>query len=1139
MAPNTTSSRNQLASGADRAQIASSNATANAFLGARAQPSWLNLPSAASRALPANPNPPPSAASIKPAPQAKRGRPRKYPPVSLPTAPQPRPEPHFQPQPPPQSGSPQIQTTEVQPAQTILPSPAPSDEPSPALSNALDSPNPLPASLSDAPTPASNMTPASAATNIPMTHARFELDPAVNQNSWTPQPDESWPPEIRSLVQAPSAHAPSPQTSNNQLCSVSAESGNAVGAAIDQDGGCQSTNGAAAPTPQERRRTDTVPLKCQAFEAQIHRYVNAHGGMTAMNARLDRPRIQLLVDACKRNDYFFLALHQLYAIWSINRQDAHRILKKDDVADIIMIDLGFTTVAEILKRNDQLTPTNLRFFASFPVSVDQLREHPVPRATMKSWVGNFLRSMVTEHVSLTQETCMRRYPYVLDELQGRLLCYSPIMREILFTANRRRLGIPDGVHAQALDNAFKEDQERRMHQACGACVAVGDSPETIIRINQALIARYQELVKRSDAEKLRLNQHPPVRLGVPSPPVVPSQQFPPPQPTSFHSPAPSPVMQYSASPQYQATQLHQAQLAQQMVSQYRQQQTRELQAAQLPQSPLQQIQHIQQQRMPLPQQIQYQQQQFQQRPQIQQQFQQQLFEQQQVLQRGIAHQTQQHQQLHELQPDQQRRHLERPYVAPINTQIAQVASPQLGRASLAPTTTPTGFGVPRPVLDRQQPAAAAVQITSQSTAQRAASTPRQPDLLIPAKDVTIPRPEWPYEPTDRRSLAASLHQSGCRSPKRVPKDGTPERLFQAMDRFAIPPSLVRPQGSVYEFSFDVTAEQFDLAVRTARPTSAILVPFSTHFDGALRWRLRCCKLGPSRTIPAEHEWVTKEMSWPRNIFMRFNDKTLEARRQPHNGKDLATELTDHVVCGSNKLSIVVPVSGEKSGEHSYVIAVEVIETVGERTAVRRAWDNGLLPEEHTLQIIRKRLTPVSDDDGLIIEAPDLPIDMADPFTAKMFAVPARGASCTHLECFDLLTWLETRPSKPTTKCFHSITPGCGCPSSIQSEPSNPDKWRCPICLQDARPNSLRIDGFLCGVREQLAQQNKLQTKSIHVKADGTWTAVVESDDDDLSETDTPAAVPSGSSTRKRKASSTPTTARRLEVRREVEVIEID
>jgi hypothetical protein len=58
----------------------------------------------------------------------------------------------------------------------VLPSPAPSDEPSPALSNILDSPKPNPAPLADAHNMGSTTGPAPAA--FPGTSARFVYDPS-------------------------------------------------------------------------------------------------------------------------------------------------------------------------------------------------------------------------------------------------------------------------------------------------------------------------------------------------------------------------------------------------------------------------------------------------------------------------------------------------------------------------------------------------------------------------------------------------------------------------------------------------------------------------------------------------------------------------------------------------------------------------------------------------------------------------------------------------------------------------------------------------------------------------------------------------------------------------------------------------
>ncbi|KAK4201477.1 hypothetical protein QBC40DRAFT_198450 [Triangularia verruculosa] len=1107
MAPNTNPSNSNRNRSLPDPQIASSNATANAFLGARPQPSWLN-PTSTSTASNTGP--------------AKRGRLRKYNPElgAVPLAVvQPRPQPQLPSQPP------QHQTGQVQPAQTILPSPAPTDEPSPALSNALDSPNPLPASLPDAPTLAPTMMPAFGARNPSMTNARFELDPASQEHA-VPQAQETWSLENQNMNQASLTHAPVPPTSDESI-SNGGGLNKTAGIGTGLDGARPETRDTNSPALKRRRIESTAQPSFHGrnFLANLEQHVQSHGGMDCMNPQLDRPRLHLLNDACERNDYFFLALHQLHAIWSLNQYNAHQILELNDIVTIQTIDAGFSTVGEIIRKNDHLTKGNRFFFASFPGSVQEMQKYPVYCAAIR-WVVSFLQALVHEHAPMTLETCNRRYPYLLDELQGRLQCHSPIMREILFTANRRRLGIRDGAHAQAMDKAFKDDQERRIREAGIPIVSIGKTPDDIMRLNMGLVAHFKHVV-RAVFPNLQLSNQPPLRYGVQSPPVLPSQQLPPSRATPINSAPASPLVQYQVispyQPPHQATaaqQQHMAAIQQQQSAQhaaqlYQRQQQWGQQAGQVP--PAQRQQGQQQQMQP-------------------QQFQQQQIQQRQIQSRQREQQLHHQRMFQQLQAEQQRR----PFVAPIDTQVGQSASPLMRRESLAAVGTPVSSALPQPVLTRPQPVPAGAQRNSRGTPQRATPTSRQSDMLIPPKDTVIPRPDWPHEPTDRRSLQMSLHQSHCRSPKRVPKDGNPERLLQAMGRFAVQPTLVRPRNMVYDFAFPITQDQLDLAVKTIRPEGTTMLPMAEHFDGALRWRIRCCKAGPSKRVPSEHEWATKEMCWPRNIFMRFNGRTLEARRQTHNGKDLATELTDDVICGNNTLAVVVPVPPEGSVEESYFIAVEVIETLGERNIARHVWTNGLLPEEHTLQIIKKRLTPSSDDDGLIIEAPDLSIDMADPFMAKIFTIPARGASCTHLECFDLQTWLDTRETKKMLKCFHSAASNCGCPnpSPSQAEPSNPDKWRCPICHQDARPKSLRIDEFLYHVREQLAQQGKLQARSIHVKADGSWTAVVEDEDDDLSDTEPPAAT-SASSTRKRKASSTPAATRRTEVRREPEIIELD
>jgi hypothetical protein len=207
------------------------------------------------------------------------------------------------------------------------------------------------------------------------------------------------------------------------------------------------------------------------------------------------------------------------------------------------------------------------------------------------------------------------------------------------------------------------------------------------------------------------------------------------------------------------------------------------------------------------------------------------------------------------------------------------------------------------------------------------------------------------------------------------------------------------------------------------------------------------------------------------------------------------ELTDFVVPGLNKLKVATMEAGPTADKivRSFHLAVEVVETLSHSAVLEHVWATGVFSHAETLEKIRKRIEAVSDEDGIAminqsgVTASELSIDLTDPFSASIFSVPARGLSCTHMECFDLETWLNTRPIKQAIKNGQQ----CVSTDPTRLEPSEPDKWKCPICFGDARPRSLRIDSFLLSVRTRLEEGNKLDTKSILVTADGRWRAVGE------------------------------------------------
>lgn len=243
------------------------------------------------------------------------------------------------------------------------------------------------------------------------------------------------------------------------------------------------------------------------------------------------------------------------------------------------------------------------------------------------------------------------------------------------------------------------------------------------------------------------------------------------------------------------------------------------------------------------------------------------------------------------------------------------------------------------------------------------------------------------------------------------------------------------------------------------------------------------------------------MAWPDHIFVHVNEQKLTIRRGTHNGKDLPIELTDFILVGKNILKVAVPRTGPTAAgkQGIFFLAVEIIEIASHTALLGDIEANHRVEREETLGKIRTRVdaAPEDDDEIAVIDrtgstARELSISLTDPFSASIFRIPTRGATCTHLECFDLETWLTTRPAKQQIKCGHRDV--CTCTKRL--EPTEADKWKCPICFEDARPGSLRIDSFLEDVRKQLEKQNQLDVKSILVAGDGTWRPVEEPDDDD-------------------------------------------
>lgn len=1051
----------------------------------------------------------------------------------------------------------------------VLPSPAPSDEPSPALSNALDSPNPR---TRPVPTNAQKQT-----TGQPQT-----VQPSLSPKAaWPSRPAHSAPAAAGAVERtaalehatsgAPSesvrtspAMAPPNLPQPNQFGQI-ANGRNDFGSPMIMSGraAAQSSSAPGDGRPGKRRRVECANQRSLAdglvltsrspaassshagaagltfagLATFIDNRIDQQGGDQALQSPVEKPRFHILRDACVKQDYFYLVLHQLYCLWSISPQTVSDLR----LADMGTIAIGFEILDSVLKKNSGFSRSNLEWCANFPCQkVDLSHSQTVYN------VATFLVCLASNWTALHEASFNRVCPYLMDEMIGKLQCYSVVLQGILFTASRRRLGVLDGQFGTEMEQLFRQDQQEHILDGQFRVLLSSDEPGELERRNQALVQRYQQIIwSARQHEQEKVQRQPQLLIQqqnlqsqqaqAQSPRQVPFQ------PNQLyewqqnqvaranharrasiqtaHPPNPS-SQRPVASPMMVATHhaMNSPPIPQNMFS---------------PPATARPLRHVppalvlqssSAAAMPTPQMVQS------------------MPSPQAYVQGGLNHQ--QYNLGNHQAPTQSMQGVQymNPYTqitSPVHQAAAQQQWPRerymLSGQQMSPLQfagSPQFFHGPGSNLRPQVPQPAMANNAP------AASWSHLPTTFLPRPGQVIERSDWPHSHQDRRSLMMSLHQAHARSPDRTRRaDEETERHYQAVRSFAIEPFRL---VYFHELEFTVAPETHSLLCKMKDlPLLNDQRSMSTvheYTNGSLRYRLRCCRINTDKTV-TESDWVTKETSWPDYIFPHFNGEKLVVRRGTHHGKDLPVELTDFVVPGINKLKVATMQAGPTADKivRRFHLAVEVLETLSHSAILEHVWATGVVDSAQTLEKIRKRVDAVPDEDGIAVidqsgvTASELSIDLTDPFSASIFSIPARGSACTHMECFDLETWLNTRPIKQATSHQHALT------SPKRLEPSEPDKWKCPICFADARPRSLRIDSFLLSVRRQLEEQNKLDTKSILVAADGTWRPVIEPVDDEDAGSDGDGPVSKGPVATLRKRPSKSSSVERAAV----EVIELD
>lgn len=269
-----------------------------------------------------------------------------------------------------------------------------------------------------------------------------------------------------------------------------------------------------------------------------------------------------------------------------------------------------------------------------------------------------------------------------------------------------------------------------------------------------------------------------------------------------------------------------------------------------------------------------------------------------------------------------------------------------------------------------------------------------------------------------------------------------------------------------DFTFTISEETWGRLAKNEAPLAAGKPPCRTLTERSINFRLRCCTC-PASGFRTESSWIITDNYWPDELSFQLNDNELETRRKLHNGRYLPIDLTEFVRQGTNTLRVISNRMDRDFRKTNYAVAVEAVGLVS-----HEAIKNNIkrVSAAESLEAIKKSLSGEDcGDDDIAVTSSSMTIKLTDPYSGcNMVEIPVRSSECLHPDCFDLEVFLSM------------------CRRPQDGWPTVVDCWRCPLCRSDVRPQMLIVDEFLLEVRETLAKQNLLETRTIIVEADGSW-----------------------------------------------------
>ncbi|KAA8564964.1 hypothetical protein EYC84_010733 [Monilinia fructicola] len=278
-----------------------------------------------------------------------------------------------------------------------------------------------------------------------------------------------------------------------------------------------------AQSSRRRALPPTMPSLKPRIEL-IKSYIEHCGGMANLNSALEKPRFSLMEIACKSEDAFYVALHQLFCVWDTSREDIAAI---PGLPDSTTLSHAFRILGQLIRDNEGLAPSHLRWFAKFPSPLLDLVTTSEPYRRVIQEVGAFLSKLASDWSNLTRLCANRGHPPLVDELISRLGLLSSTLQNIVFTASRRNLNIVDDEFGNQMERVFEEDKTGHKELAARFNTACPPSDREIQERTQTIVKKYMMISQKSRQKKnATLAPQPSSTAPVPPSRISPAGQVP-------------------------------------------------------------------------------------------------------------------------------------------------------------------------------------------------------------------------------------------------------------------------------------------------------------------------------------------------------------------------------------------------------------------------------------------------------------------------------------------------------------------------------------------------------------------------------------------------------------------------------------